>query len=49
VCKQLAPYLDGTLQLPSVAEALGALSSGQLPPLPVPLLDGLGAGPGGGR
>ncbi len=49
LCKQLAPYLDGTLRLPSAAEALGALSSGQLPPLPIPLLDGLGSVPGGSR
>jgi phospholipid/cholesterol/gamma-HCH transport system substrate-binding protein len=48
LCKQLAPYLDGTLELPSVAEALGALSSGQLPPLPLPLLGGFGPVPGVG-
>jgi phospholipid/cholesterol/gamma-HCH transport system substrate-binding protein len=47
LCLQLAPYLDGTLKLPSPAEALGALSSGQLPPLPIPLVD-LGAVIGGG-
>jgi virulence factor Mce-like protein len=49
LCKQLAPYIDGTLKLPSAAEALGALSSGQLPPLPIPLLDGLGPVQGSGR
>jgi virulence factor Mce-like protein len=49
LCTQLAPYLDGTLGLPSVAEALGALSSGQLPPLPIPLVDLTGAVAGGGR
>ncbi len=38
LCKQLAPYLDGTLKLPSAAEALAALSQGKLPPLPVPLV-----------
>jgi virulence factor Mce-like protein len=48
LCKQLAPYLDGTLKLPSVGEALGALSSGQLPPLPLPLLGGFGPVPGVG-
>jgi phospholipid/cholesterol/gamma-HCH transport system substrate-binding protein len=48
LCAQLAPYLDGTLRLPSPAEALGALSSGQLPPLPIPLVS-LGAAPVGGR
>lgn len=50
ICAQLAPYIDGTLKLPSAAEALGALSSGQLPPLPIPLVSGLGVSPwGGGR
>lgn len=49
LCTQLAPYIDGTLGLPSAAEALGALSSGQLPPLPIPLVDLTGAVTGGGR
>ncbi|MFC4853719.1 MCE family protein [Actinophytocola glycyrrhizae] len=49
LCTQLAPYLDGTLGLPSAAEALGALSSGQLPPLPIPLVDLTGAVSRGGR
>ncbi len=49
LCKQLAPYLDGTLGLPTPAEALGALSSGQLPPLPIPLVDLTGAVARGGR
>jgi phospholipid/cholesterol/gamma-HCH transport system substrate-binding protein len=49
LCLQLAPYLDGTLKLPSPAEALGALSSGQLPPLPIPLVDLSGAVAAGGR
>jgi len=48
LCKQLAPYLDGTLGLPSVAEILGALNRGELPPLPLPLLN-LPAATGGGR
>jgi hypothetical protein len=39
ICKQLAPVLDGTLKLPSVAETLSSLQQGKLPPLPVPLLD----------
>ena len=39
LCKQLAPYLDGTLNLPSAAEVLGALNRGELPPLPLPLLN----------
>jgi phospholipid/cholesterol/gamma-HCH transport system substrate-binding protein len=49
LCLQLAPYLDGTLKLPSPAEALGALSSGQLPPLPIPLVDLSGAFSAGGQ
>jgi ABC-type transporter Mla subunit MlaD len=49
LCKQLAPYLDGTLGLPSAAEALGALSAGELPPLPIPLVDLTGAVSRGGR
>nr|WP_042186221.1 MCE family protein [Kibdelosporangium sp. MJ126-NF4]CEL17150.1 MCE-family protein Mce1D [Kibdelosporangium sp. MJ126-NF4]CTQ91621.1 MCE-family protein Mce1D [Kibdelosporangium sp. MJ126-NF4] len=39
VCKSLAPVLDGTLKLPTVAETLTALQNGTLPPLPVPLLE----------
>ncbi|MFC0108537.1 MCE family protein [Kibdelosporangium aridum] len=38
-CKKLAPVLDGTLKLPTVAETLTALQNGTLPPLPVPLLE----------
>lgn len=49
LCDQLAPYLDGTLQLPTPAEALRALQQGQLPPLPIPLVDLTGALTGGGR
>jgi virulence factor Mce-like protein len=49
LCARLAPYLDGTLNLPTAAEALAALSSGQLPPLPIPLVDLTGAGARGGR
>lgn len=39
LCAQLAPYIDGTLGLPTPAEALAALSTGELPPLPIPLVD----------
>jgi len=49
LCQQLAPYLDGTLKLPTPAEAIGALTSGQLPPLPIPLVDLGAAAPVGGR
>lgn len=48
LCTQLAPYLDGTLGLPTPAEALAALSAGELPPLPLPLVDLTGALTGGG-
>jgi virulence factor Mce-like protein len=49
LCDQLAPFLDGTLQLPTPAEALRALQQGQLPPLPIPLVDLTGALTGGGQ
>jgi virulence factor Mce-like protein len=49
ICKQLAPYIDGTLGLPSVAEVLGSLSAGELPPLPLPIVDLSAAATGGGR
>jgi len=49
LCKQLAPYLDGTLKLPTPAEAIRALEQGQLPPLPIPLVDLTGAVAAGGR
>lgn len=39
LCQQLAPYLDGTLNLPTAAEILAAISRGELPPLPLPLLN----------
>lgn len=37
VCDELAPILDGPLQLPSVSEILNSLSQGELPSLPQPL------------
>jgi virulence factor Mce-like protein len=49
LCEQLAPYLDGTLKLPSAAEALAALQQGKLPPLPLPLVGMAGPFSGGGR
>jgi virulence factor Mce-like protein len=36
-CGKLAPVLDGTLKLPSIAQSLGDLQSGKLPPLPLPV------------
>ncbi|MET0135019.1 MAG: MCE family protein [Kibdelosporangium sp.] len=41
VCKQLAPIVQGTVPLPSVAQVINGLNTGQLPTLPMPL--------GGGR
>lgn len=46
-CEKLAPVLDGTLKLPSVAQTLSAVQRGELPPLPLPVLDSLTSG--GGR
>lgn len=45
-CGQLAPILDGTAKLPSIAQSLGDLQAGQLPPLPLPVASSLF---GGGR
>jgi phospholipid/cholesterol/gamma-HCH transport system substrate-binding protein len=36
-CNQLAPVLDGTLKLPSVAQTLADLQEGKIPPLPLPI------------
>ncbi|WP_409465930.1 MCE family protein [Amycolatopsis sp. GA6-003] len=47
ICKKLAPVLDGTLKLPSIPQALNSLQNGQLPPLPLPLVDVLTQKPGG--
>lgn len=44
ICKKLAPVLDGTLKLPSVSQVLASLQSGELPPLPLPLVDVLTQG-----
>jgi phospholipid/cholesterol/gamma-HCH transport system substrate-binding protein len=48
LCKQLAPFIDGTLELPSAAEAVAALEQGRLPPLPIPLVGLAGPFSGGG-
>lgn len=45
-CGKLAPLLDGTLKLPSIATSLGDLESGKLPPLPLPVASSLFAGSG---
>ncbi|WP_409182094.1 MCE family protein [Amycolatopsis sp. VS8301801F10] len=49
ICKKLAPVLDGTLKLPSIPQALNSLQNGQLPPLPLPLVDVLTQKPGGAK
>ncbi|MER6992065.1 MCE family protein [Saccharopolyspora hirsuta] len=38
-CDELAPVLDGKLGLPSIGEAMHYLQQGELPPLPLPLVD----------
>lgn len=43
-CSQLAPILDGTLKLPSIAQSLGDLQAGKLPPLPLPVASSLFGG-----
>jgi ABC-type transporter Mla subunit MlaD len=45
-CGKLAPLLDGTLKLPSIAQSLGDLQAGKLPPLPLPVAGTLFAGSG---
>ncbi|MFG1641525.1 MCE family protein [Amycolatopsis sp. NPDC049252] len=39
ICKQLAPILDGALKLPTIPQVLNSLQNGELPPLPLPLVD----------
>lgn len=45
-CGKLAPLLDGTLKLPSIAQSLGDLQAGKLPPLPLPVASSLFSGSG---
>lgn len=47
-CDALRPVLAGTEQLPTLAESLNAVQNGKLPPLPLPLTNGLQPA-GGGR
>ncbi|PRX46471.1 virulence factor Mce-like protein [Prauserella shujinwangii] len=49
LCSALAPVLDGTLKLPSLSQTLNSLQRGQLPPLPLPLVDLLDGQLGGVR
>ncbi|MGH3517281.1 MAG: MCE family protein [Haloechinothrix sp.] len=48
-CAELAPVLDGTLQLPSPAQIINSFSKGEPPPLPLPLTNGIERSPGGGQ
>ncbi|GAA5112256.1 MCE family protein [Haloechinothrix salitolerans] len=48
VCEDLAPVLDGTLNLPSVSQVMHSLQNGELPPLPLPLLEAMRRTSGGG-
>jgi phospholipid/cholesterol/gamma-HCH transport system substrate-binding protein len=48
ICKQLAPVLDGTLGLPSISQTVASLQQGELPPLPLPLVNVLTQLAGGG-
>lgn len=47
-CAKLAPVLDGTLKLPSVAQVLGAIEQGKLPSIPAPVQDVVQQQRGGG-
>ncbi|MGW1679285.1 MCE family protein [Saccharopolyspora sp. NPDC002376] len=38
-CDEVAPVLDGKLGLPSIGETMHYLQQGELPPLPLPLVD----------
>jgi phospholipid/cholesterol/gamma-HCH transport system substrate-binding protein len=44
LCSSVAPILDGTAKLPSVAQTVYALQHGKLPPLPLPFVDLYGTG-----
>jgi hypothetical protein len=49
ICKELAPILDGTLGLPSISQTIASLQQGELPPLPLPLVNVLQQLAGGGK
>ncbi|WP_236789524.1 MCE family protein [Amycolatopsis sp. GM8] len=44
LCDSVAPILNGTAKLPSLAQTAYALQHGQLPPLPLPFVDLTGTG-----
>ncbi|MBN6041563.1 MCE family protein [Amycolatopsis sp. 195334CR] len=39
LCQGLAPIIDGTLKVPSLSQMLNSIQNGELPPLPLPLVD----------
>ncbi|QFU87956.1 MCE family protein [Amycolatopsis sp. YIM 10] len=39
LCQGLAPIIDGTLKVPSLPQLLNSIQNGELPPLPLPLVD----------
>ncbi|AXB43946.1 MCE family protein [Amycolatopsis albispora] len=39
LCQGLAPIVDGTLKVPSLSQMLNSIQNGELPPLPLPLVD----------
>ncbi|ASR37454.1 ABC transporter substrate-binding protein [Prauserella marina] len=39
LCRSLAPIVDDTLKVPSLSQTLNSLQNGELPPLPLPLVD----------
>ncbi|QWF79698.1 MCE family protein [Amycolatopsis sp. CA-230715] len=45
VCSKVAPVVDGLVKLPSVAQVINGLNTGQLPPLPLPLVGDLYGSP----
>ncbi|MPY78412.1 MAG: MCE family protein [Actinophytocola sp.] len=46
-CKDLAPARDGTLKLPSASQVLYSAQRGELPPLPLPVLEAMQRSSGG--
>ncbi|QGK70349.1 MCE family protein [Allosaccharopolyspora coralli] len=42
-CEELEPVLSGAVPLPSVNETVSSLQQGELPPLPLPVLENLGS------
>jgi virulence factor Mce-like protein len=45
LCSTLAPVVDGLVPIPSVAQVINGLNTGQLPPLPLPIVGQLYGSP----